>query len=288
MRATRILSPAVFLGALLLLPGCFDSDDSSGVADQSDQDAIEFVALEEESDLADPDVFLWEDPDASPAPIETVRWHRELLDLDKTVEVVIEQPDGEPWTATVTITGVATGLLHLFADAGDTWTEVTKDFSDVGVRSLVLRRERPIEGRHRGWRLVALSGVSIGSPGHTRNIESVRIQAGPVDETITNVTDLQRVHEILALPPNTEATVTVTTGDATDQVFLHLRRCRARIPLVSNGDRTFSGRFFTGMELRPHHLVVDVLSHGTLFDDAIPYDNVAWGIPWRIAEGGPF
>jgi hypothetical protein len=287
MRAMRIVSPAVFLVALLFLPGCFGSDESSGPADQAEQDAIEFVALEEESDLADPDVFLWEEPDAAAAPIETLRWRRELLDFDKTVEIVIEQPDGEPWTADVTITGVATGLLHLFAGTGDELTHFTKDFADVGVRSLLFRKERPIEGRHRGWRLVALSGVSIGSPGHTRNIESVRIQAGPVDETITNVTDLQRVHDILALPPDTEAAVTVTTGDATDQVFLHLRRCRARIPLVSNGDGTFSGRFFTGVQPRPHHLVVDVLSHDTLFDDEIPYDNVAWGIPWRIAAPEP-
>jgi hypothetical protein len=111
----------------------------------------------------------------------------------------------------------------------------------------------------------------------------VRIQAGG-GRTITNVTDLVRVFGVLALPPAVEARVTVTTGDASDQVFLHLRYRRARLPLVSNGDGTFSGRFFTGEEPGPRHLVVDVLSEGTLFDDEAAYDNVAWGIPMRVGR----
>ncbi len=28
--------------------------------------------------------------------------------------------------------------------------------------------------------------------------------------------------------------------------------------------------------------MIDVLSNGSLFDDAAPYDNVAWGIPYLI------
>jgi hypothetical protein len=289
MQASRILGPAAFLAALTFLPGCFDSGDSptAGSTDDLEQEAIEYVALEEEADFADPDVFLWEGPDAAPAPFATERWYRELLDLDRTLSIVIEKPDGGPWTADVTIEGVATGLLHLYSADGDSLAHVTKDFTNTGVRSLLFRKERPDGPRHRGWRLVALSGVLIESPATTRRIESVRIQAAGVDETITNVTELQRVQDVLALPPNTEATVTVTTGDASDQVFLHLRRCRMRIPLVANGDGTFSGRFLTGGEFRPHHLVVDVLSEGTLYDDVAPYDNIAWGIPWRAAVPAP-
>jgi hypothetical protein len=30
------------------------------------------------------------------------------------------------------------------------------------------------------------------------------------------------------------------------------------------------------------HLAVNALSHGTLFDDALPYDSKAWALPFRV------
>jgi hypothetical protein len=290
MRFHRHVGAGLVLGALAVLPGCFDSDDSlTSATTDTEQEAIQYVALEEEASLADPDVMLWEEPDADAAPIATLRWWRQLLDLHKTFDIVIEEPEGEPATAHVTVICEASGILHLAA-CGDLETElvhVEKPFEDTGVRSMLIRRERPVDGRHRGWRLVALSGVSIESPETSRKIESVRIEAGDVDETITGVTDLVRVHDLLTLPPGVRAKITVSTGDASDQVFLHLRRARMRLELESNGDGTFSREFFTGEELGPRHLVVDVLSEGTLFDDEAPYDNVAWGIPCRVGRIGP-
>lgn len=288
MRTHRNLGASVLFGALMALPGCFDSDDSPvGTSGGVEQEAIEFVALQEEPALADPDVRFWEEPEAEAAPIATLRWWRQLLSLDRTWEVVIEEPEGEPATANVTVTCEASGILHLVAPGDLEPIHVEKPFEDTGVRSMLFRRERPADGRHRGWRLIGLSGVLIESPATTRKIESVRIEAGGVDETITNVTELVRVFDVLALPPAVEARITVTTGDASDQVFLHLRHRRARLPLVSNGDGTFSGRFFTGEEPGPRHLVVDVLSEGTLFDDEAAYDNVGWGIPVRVGRLDP-
>jgi hypothetical protein len=172
----------------------------------------------------------------------------------------------------------------LWAIEGDAPVHVEKGFEDTAIRSLMMRRERTVIGRHRGWRLIALSGVLIESPGTTRAIRSVRIQAGGVDETITNVTELIRIQNVLALPPGVEAKITVDTGDASDQVYLHARYRRARVQLESNGDGTFSRAFFTGEEPGPRHIVVDVLSEGTLLDDDAPYDNVAWGIPLRVGR----
>jgi hypothetical protein len=129
---------------------------------------------------------------------------------------------------------------------------------------------------------VSVSGVLLESPGTTRHIESVRIQSGDVDQTITNVSDLVPVENLLRLPPESEAIITVKTSDSTDQVFLHLRSRGMRMPLVSNGDGTFTGHFRTGERLGPRHLAVDVLSQGTLLDDVAAYDNVVWGIAFRV------
>lgn len=293
MRFHRHVGAGFILGALTILSGCLGSDSLTSASGDVEQEAIEYVALEEEAPLADPDVMLWEEPesDASAAPIVTLRWWRQLLDLHKTFDIHIEEPEGEPATAHVQVTCEASGILHLLV-CGDVevetdLVEIEKPFEDTGVRSMLLRRERPADGRHRGWRLVAVSGVLIESPETSRKIVSVRIQAGDVDETITNVTELVRVLNILALPPETRARITVDTGDSSDQVFLHLRRDRMRLKLESNGDGTFSREFFTGAELGPRHLVVDVLAEGTLLDDEAPYDNVAWGIPCRVGRIGP-
>ena len=169
----------------------------------------------------------------------------------------------------------------------------SKDFDDVGKRSMMLQRvrrtDRPTD-RHRGWKLIATSGVEIASAGTTRNIESVRIQSGDVDETITGVTDLVRIEDLLSLPMDVDVTITVATGDATDAVYLHLRHRGRRVQLDSNDDGTFTGTFRTGGRSGPRHIAVDVLSHGSIFDSEEAYDNVAWGIPLMvgadIAAGG--
>jgi hypothetical protein len=135
---------------------------------------------------------------------------------------------------------------------------------------------------HRGWKLVAMSGVKIESEGTTRQLNSVRVESEGVDETFTTVEDLVRLANILRLPAAREVTVTVDTGDATDHVFLHVRRARLRFELRNNGDGTFTGSYVTGSVPGPRHAVIDVLSDGTLMDDEEPYDNVAWGIPYVI------
>ncbi len=288
MRSLRTLTTLAIAGSSVALAGCFDSDSSpvSGSSEvASDEEAIQVVLFEEESELADPDVRWFDDGEGGPAlaPINTHAWRRELLSLDRTTEIVIENPDGEIPTASVTFTADATGLLHLWVCEEDDLLHLTKEFDDTGVRSLFFERTRERDRRHRGWKLVALSGVLIESDATTRSIRSVRVQAGDVDKTITNVTDLVRVNDLLTLPAGTEVIVTVDTGDATDSVFLHRRHARARTELTNNDDGTFSGRWITGERGGPRHVVVDVLSEGTLYDDVAPYDNVAWGIPLRIA-----
>jgi hypothetical protein len=287
MRIHRpFFSVAAFVGAALVLPGCFDSSTSpTGPGGSTDEQAVRSV-FDQQSALTDPDVFVYGEPgNASSAPIATDSWYRQLVTLDKSIQVLLDYPQGEPPTASLTVQFDASGILHLHTSSG----EVTKDWSDHGVRSAFFRRgnESPIHPRARGWQLVSLTGVLIQSPSTTRHINSVRIQAGDVDRTIANVTDLVPLEDLLALPPSTVALITVDTGDATDQVFLHLRHRQARVQLTGKGDGTFSARFETGFERGPRHLGVDVLSQGTLLDDTAAYDNIAWGIPYRVGPAAP-
>lgn len=283
----RSLATAMLAGTALAASGCLNVNDStSDDAAGTDEEGVRNVLFEEMRDYTDPDVRWYETGDDQPsAPVNTVHWRRELLSFERNAVIEFDRPDGQAPTAFVTMTGEAIGLLHLWVGETDEFVRYTKDFTDVGTRSLLLQRvrrhDRPTD-RHRGWKLLALSGVEIASPGTTRRLESVRIQGGDVDATITGVTDLVPIEDLLRLPMDVDVTVTVTTGAATDGVFLHLRHRGRRFQLENRGDGTYAGMFHTGGRAGPRHIAVDVLAEGTLWDSEGAYDNVAWGIPLLV------
>jgi hypothetical protein len=288
MRIHRPITTAALIGAALIFPGCFDSSTSptGPGSGNPEEDAIQSELAQQEG-LTDPDVFVYDtQTNGSQTPIATDTWRRELVSLNKTIQITLNYPQGEPATANVQVSADASGILHLFVRTGEL-QEFTKNWADHGVRQVFFTRGDGMNTRSRGWRLTSVSGVLLASPGTTRQIRSVHIKDGDVDRTITNVTDLVPVADLLRLPPGTTADISVDTGDATDQVYLHLRWREARLQLISNGDGTFSGRFDTGDRDDGHHLAVDVLSHDTLLDDTAPYDNVAWGIPFRVGPPLP-
>jgi hypothetical protein len=293
MLRQRVLTAAIFLAATASFHGCLDADNSPVETTDdaaTDEQAIESIAFEEMGEYTDLDPrFYASDAEDLPqsAPIGTQRWRRQLLHFEKTLDITIHKPDDAPATANVTMSGESTGLLHLWEQTDEGVMRWAKDFDDHGTRRLVFQKVRPTLRPHRGWKLVALSGVAIESAGTTRAIRSVRVQARGVDQTITNVTDLVRVGALLNLPNESEVVVTVATGDATDSVFLHLRHDRRRMELENHGDGTFSGHYMTGPGRGPRHAVVDVLSQDTLYDDTAPYDNVAWGFTYLVGDVDP-
>jgi hypothetical protein len=296
MSLDRSLGIALIAGTALAISGCLNVNDSSPEPASSDEEGIQHVVLEEMFDYTDPEV-RWHDEDSGAAnvPIHTNRWRREVLSFETDVGIEIDRGSGSRPTALVTMTGKATGILHLWAAESEVISHRTKDFTDTGTRRMLLervrRRERPIE-LHRGWALLAMSGVEIASPDATREVRSVRIQSGGVDEKITGVRALVPIEELLHLPLGVDVAVTVETGDATDAVFLHLRHREARpggrrIPLETNGDGTFSGVFHTDGTPGVRHIGIDVLSNGTLYDTEEPYDSAGWGIPYLLGVNVP-
>jgi hypothetical protein len=288
MQELRRLSAAVWvLAATTLLSGCFDGDDSPsgpGGSESDDQAAIEASIQQESAEFADSDLLVWGEDFAGGTTrdaINTLRWWRELLRLEKTIGITIHR-DGPPSSADVTVTTDASGVLHLVSGDDPEFERINKDFEITGVRSLYFERRDARMLDRRGWVLRGLSGLDVQSPGTTRKINSVHLKSGSIESTITDIHAVVPRNELTRFPIDSEVEITVDTGDDKDAVFLHLRKDHLRIPLVSNGDGTFSGKFRTGINRGIRHLAVDVLSHETLYDDTAPYDNVVWGIPYIV------
>jgi hypothetical protein len=166
---------------------------------------------------------------------------------------------------------------------------VRKPLDDRWVRRIALHR---VPGTDR-WRIVATSGVRVTAKDATTRITSLRLQGAGLDTTIAHPLELFPLRGILKLQPGTPLTLTVTTERNDDVVVL----CRMghRVRFQNNGDGTYTGTWLVpdprmgqepggmgpGPMMQPPvlHLGVDVLSHGTLFDDQAPYDSQAWILP---------
>jgi hypothetical protein len=80
-------------------------------------------------------------------------------------------------------------------------------------------------------------------------------------------------------------TITVDTGantgaNADNDVFVYWGDRRVR--MIPNGDGTHTVRVFTGSVAGVRSLGVNVLSRGTLHDDALLYDSLGWIFPMRV------
>jgi hypothetical protein len=237
------------------------------------------------------------------AAIRPLFWWRRIDSVTRTFETEYTNPDstGRPTMATVTVHRLLTGTFNVVAgdSANHPDSVVHKPLEDSWVRKLLLKRGRDIivgDTVFTRWRLVGTSGVEVTSKDAVTNIQSVRIQAGALsgtvlDTTITDPLQLHRLRRVFHLPTGTQVIVTVTTGSADDIVLLY--RWHRRVRFINNGDGTHTAGWITGDEWDRdrdlvsaassdndgswvRHFGVNALSHGTLYDDASPYDSNAW------------
>jgi hypothetical protein len=165
---------------------------------------------------------------------------------------------------------------------------VHKPIDDLWTRQLKFRRyyedTSAADTTHKGWRwhIIGTSGVTVTSANATTQIQSLRIQAGARDTTITDPLQLHRLHRMMWFPHDTPVTLTVTTGRANDIVVLYHSGDRRRF--TSNGDNTYTLTFqdadFGGLR----HFGVNAFSNGTLRDDVSPYDSQAWVLPFGARD----
>lgn len=230
------------------------------------------------------DVYEGTDParldaaDGALAAVRPLSWWRTIRSVTRRFDTQYLDPDsaGRPTTAVVTVHKRLQGSFNVLV--GDSLATpdslLRKPLDDRWVRRLLLKRVRVDSTGQVRWRLAGTSGVEVTSDGAVTNIQSVRVQAGGLDTTITDPLQMHRMRRVLHIPAGTEVRVTVQTGAPDDLVLFYRWMHRARFHNEGNGAYTY--RWMSGGEGGLRHFGVNALSRGTLFDDAAPYDSNAW------------
>ncbi len=299
MRRTVATTLALATAAVLLvLAGCGQNQGPvAPSAVESDEDNLK-VLVEDY-----PDLFTFDYQDGSqestegipgttlPKDIDPVAFWREITDKQREVDINIVQDSIT--TAQVTVTTYIQGLFHTVTMD----SHYTKPIDDTAVRYAYLEKEKPgpSDGdnrRHGGWTLKKISGWEIVSNPCTKQINSLQVSSssGLVDTVITDITSLWDVEDLLVFQPGDSVTLTVDTGNPDDLVFLHAPSI-CRRPFQHIGGGVFTGTWVTSRgphaDVRPRarHATIDVIDHGTVFDDQLPYDSRAWGMVYFVGEG---
>ncbi len=248
-------------------------------------------------DLVDEDVWQSDalqsyDAVSGFAAVRPLRFRRVITNVDRQVTTEFGQPDssGKPTLALVTVRRHITGSFNLLAGAADS-TDTTKNvfqkpIDDQSTRRILLMRMPAREPAWRDsadrdsvrWRMVGTSFVETHTNGGSTHIVSVRVQAGPLDTTITDPLEMHRLRRIAHFMPNTPVRLTVTTTRNDDVVLFYGRDARRRF--TNNGDNTYTFDLNSGIFPGVRHIGIDALSRGTLFDDTAAYDANAWMLPF--------
>jgi hypothetical protein len=251
------------------------------------------------------------------AAISPLRFWRHITHVDRSFDFAFSDTDatGQPTQAIVTVNKVLTGTFNIATTSEttpDSVVVVQKALEDHWERKLLFVRiphhggdddgeehhvvgsamaMHDTSGDHEDegddddedWRLVGTSGVQVTSNGAETKIVSLRVQAAGIDTTVTDPLGLFRLRCVPQLDFSTPLTLTVTTQRNDDVVVLLLRH--HRVQFTNNGDNTYSWTLDLPLDedmptLR--HFGVNAFSHGTLFDDQLPYDSQAWIVPFMI------
>jgi len=250
-------------------------------------------------DLVDEDVWQSDalqsyDAATGFAAVRPLRFRRVITNVDRQVTTEFGTPDssGKPTLALVTVRRHITGSFNLLAGAADsmdpTKRVTQKPIDDQSPRHILLMRMPAREPAWRDsadrdsvrWRMVGSSLVETHTNGGATHIVSVRVQAGPLDTTITDPLEMHRVRRIAHFLPNSPVRLTVTTTRNDDVVLFYGRDARRRF--TNNGDNTYTFTMNSGLFPGVRHVGIDALSRGTLFDDTLPYDANAWMVPFTV------
>jgi hypothetical protein len=301
MKKLLLLVPVLALSAALL-SGCGKSGSPTNPAspppssDATDQAAISAEAANQPDFVED---GLFESPDqmslalgapdganAAQSAVRPITFWRHITDVERRFEFAFADTDtsGRPTTAIMTMHKYLSGTFNILVpDTTGAFnrTVITKPLADHWLRRLLFKRVPVVSNHFRpAWRLAATSGVKVTSRGNTAEIASLRLEGSGRDTTFYDPLAFFRLHAMLNLDPNATVKLTVTTGKPDDVVLLLTRHNRFR--LKPNGDNTYTGYFKVPVVLGVHHLGVNALSNGTLFDNDAPYDSQAWLLPYIV------
>jgi hypothetical protein len=240
---------------------------------------------------------------AQPASaIQPLRFWRTITSRERTFEFAFSDTDstGKPTSAIVTIHTKLKGRFNILIGVpgsdstpmDSTLKTIHKPLEDERVRRVLLRRVTASEGWHNrydgepgeeddhesAWKIVGTSLARMTSPDAATQIQSVRLQSGTVDTTITDPLSFFRLRRLPCIMARDSVMVTVTTL-RNDDVVVFMSASR-RFRFHNNGDNTYTGVWRTGLFFHGLNQVgVNALSNGTVFDDQAAYDSDAWIVP---------
>jgi hypothetical protein len=230
------------------------------------------------------------------AVIDSVQfWWRKINNITRNIEINIYSSDStHPYAyAYVTITDNLSGFLHIWGWQDSAWIFITKPFSDQAVKSAYFEKRGGNDDLYRGWSLQGISGVLAYSlPTSTRVIEQAHIvSSSGYDNTLleNDITEITLRDSLMTFQVGDTITLTVTTGDSTDLVYLHrpLHYWRPqRRPFINNGDGTFTVTWTINdisCACNRHHFAIDVIKLATLYGDEA-YDSKIWGLIYKVTQ----
>jgi hypothetical protein len=219
--------------------------------------------------------------------IEPLRFWRTISSARRTFDFAFSDTDttGRPTVAVVTIHWHFAGTFNVVPAGEDGLPDlnnvVHKPLSDHSIRRVRFRRTTTADDpTHDRWRIAAVTGVDVTSKDVTSQILSVRLQTATFDSTIVDPLAFFNLRHILRFASGDSVTITVTTSRSDDVVLLYHADHRRR--MTNNGDNTYTGTLHVGTLDGWRHFGVNALSHGTLYDDTLPYDSKAWLFPYVV------
>ena len=143
------------------------------------------------------------------AAVRPLFWWRTIRSVTRTFDTEFTNPDsaGRPTLAVVAVHKRMLGAFNILV--GDSALApdslLRKPLDDRWERRLLLKRVRTDSTGADHWRLVGTSGVQVTSANALTHIESVRVQAGVLDTTITDPLQMHRLRRVLRIAAGTRS-----------------------------------------------------------------------------------
>jgi len=232
------------------------------------------------------------DPSATEALIRPFAWWQNVTQITPTLTLAFADTDGtgRPTSCVVTITKHMTGsLIVIPASATDT-TQADSSHSISKPLDKTLTREiklsRLLIGTERLWKVTQVTGAFVATQSPQTNLESLHIHTSSgVDTTLYSPLQWFSLRHVLTFAPNDTVTVTATTSHTNDPVFIHRWDWRHR--LRNNLDGTYTFSWVTSAWGGWRWFGIQAMSHGSIYDDTLPFDMEAWHFPFRVVGGQP-
>lgn len=306
----------LFSVTMLFALGLFLSSCDSNPTNPELEEEIELIkqAIMEEEDLinveglddegAQPPAYDSDNVGKSTDQIEPLRYGRRGRFALESIEVEFDSDT----TATATIIHSLNGEFMILAmdstDSSVVIQPIAKPMTNTIVRKAQLIKVRDTGELRADWRITKVSMVMAESEEPTIDIQEVRVDL-PGDTTDIVITDplntfFNRHEGIPTLSRGDTVTVLVTLSNSNDfppepgetVTLRHRMRRFQRARKTFNdegvgpdavaGDGVFTAQFVIRGHFGFHHSAVDVIDHGTLYDDAAPYNSVVWAVPYRV------